>query len=189
MKPRFTWPNRVAAAVIASATILALTGCQHWKQYYSRPPAQPLGALIDPVWQMQERNAEMSDFVVHLHEWREHDSEFLNNSGEEHVKSIAARLKKGQDAFVIVERSKHTARPDTKYKFPVHTNPELDLRRREMIVRLLGAMGPLVRVWRTDHESRSPDALDRFASCRVDQALEHGRLQRVDLTYTGCFQE
>ncbi len=141
MKPRSMWPKKIAAAVVTGATLLALTGCQHWKQHYQRPPAEPLGGITDSIWQMQERNAEMSDFVVHLHEFREHDSELLNLSGEEHLKSIAARLRKGQDAYVIVERSKHTANENTKFKLPVHTNPELDLRRRELIVRLLGAMG------------------------------------------------
>lgn len=141
MKSRSTWPHRIVAAVVTGATMLALTGCQHWKTFYQRPPAEPLGGINDSIWQMQERNAEMSDFVVHLHEFRDHESVLLNFNGEEHLKSIATRLRKGQDAYVIVERSKHTPREDTKYRFPIHDNPELDLRRREMIVRLLGAMG------------------------------------------------
>jgi hypothetical protein len=109
--------------------------------FYEKPSAQPLGTYIDPVWQAQERNAEMSDFVVHVHEFRDRDSELLNQAGEEHLMSIAARLKKGQDAHVIVEWSKTTPRADTEHKYPVHTNAALDLRRREMVVRLLGAMG------------------------------------------------
>ena len=54
---------------------------------------------------------------------------------------IAARLIKGQDATVVVQRSKTTARPHTQYGYPVHTNPALDKRRRKIIVRSLEAFG------------------------------------------------
>ena len=141
MNARLTWMKTATSTAVVILVALATTGCQQWRQFYEKPGAQPLGTYIDPVWQAQERNAEMSNFVVHVHEFREFDGELLNHAGEEHLMSIAARLKKGQDAYVIVERSKTTPRADTVHKFPVHTNTALDLRRREMVVRLLGAMG------------------------------------------------
>jgi hypothetical protein len=111
--------------------VLATVGC--------RPPASPLGTLSDPVWQNQEYNAEHSDFVVHEHEFIA-DTEYLNTLGEDHLKQIAARLAAGQDALVLVERSMNSARPETVHKYRVHPNPELDVKRRDVVVRSLLAM-------------------------------------------------
>ena len=82
----------------------------------------------------------MSDFVVYQHEF-EKDTEYLNTDGEDHIKKIAARLGKGQDARVVIERTRLSTRPDTESQYPVHTNPDLDMRRREIVVRSLAAMG------------------------------------------------
>ena len=41
----------------------------------------------------------------------------------------------------MVERSSMSARQNTEYQYPIHPNPALDLRRREIIVRSLTAMG------------------------------------------------
>jgi len=109
----------------------AATGC--------RPPAPPLGTLSDPVWQNQEYNAEHSDFVIHEHEFIA-DTEYLNTLGEDHVKQIAARLASGHDGLVLIERSMNSARPETAYKYRVHPNPELDMKRRDIVVRSLLAM-------------------------------------------------
>lgn len=128
-------------AAVAAAALCIAAGCQtHWKDFYQRPSAQPLGTLIDPVWRNQEINAERSDFVVHEHEFAA-NSEILNTAGEDHVKQIAARLAAGHDAQVLIERGRSSARPDTKYQYRVHPDPELDLRRREIVVRSLLAMG------------------------------------------------
>jgi hypothetical protein len=104
-----------------------------------RPPAPPLGTLSDPVWQNQEYNAEHSDFVIHEHEFIA-DTEYLNTLGEDHVKQIAARLASGHDGLVLIERSMNSARPETAYKYRVHPNPELDMKRRDIVVRSLLAM-------------------------------------------------
>jgi len=98
-----------------------------------------MGTLSDPVWENQEANAERSDFVVHEHEFID-NGEFLNTAGEDHLKQIAARIVGGQDAQVIVERTRNFARPDTEYKYRVYTNPEMDMRRRDIVVRCLLAM-------------------------------------------------
>ena len=129
--------RKLLVAVIGVAA-LATAGCPYWGGF-GRPAASPLGTLSDPVWQNQESNAERSDFVVHEHEFVV-DAEFLNTAGEDHLKQIAARLTMGHDAQVLVERSMNSARPDTEYKFRVHPNPELDMRRRDIVVRCLIAM-------------------------------------------------
>lgn len=122
-----------------AVVLLAVTGCQGWGRIANPAPA-PLGALSDPIWRNQEANAERSDFVVYQHEFQG-DTEFLNTGGEDHVKQIAYRILRGQDAQVIVERSMTSARADTEFKYPVHPNPELDMRRRDIVVRSLAAMG------------------------------------------------
>lgn len=124
-------PGRSGRAVLLFGVLLAAVGC--------RPPAPPLGTFSDPVWQNQERNAERADFVVHEHEFIA-DTEYLNTAGEDHLRQIAARLTAGQDALVLIERSMNSARPETVYKYRVHPNPELDAKRREVVVRCLLAM-------------------------------------------------
>ncbi len=131
--------QRSAIAACTGVLILLFAGCQ-WRQYYAPPSPQPLGTLSDPVWQNQESNAEMADFIIYEHEFQR-DAEWLNTAGEDHVKQIAARLLGGQDARVVVERSMSSARDETEFGYPVHPNPELDLRRRDIIVRSLAAMG------------------------------------------------
>jgi len=130
-----------ALTTAAAAVVLLVVGCESpWKHYYQQPVAAPLGSISDSVWQRQEANAERSDFVVYEHEFAA-DSEFLNTGGEDHVKEIAARLAAGQDAQVLVERGSSSARAGTTHRYRVHPNPELDMRRREIVVRCLTAMG------------------------------------------------
>ena len=135
---------QLCRALLAVAGVLALTitGCPSWNWNdlgFHRPRAAPMGTLSDPVWQNQEHNAERSDFVVHEHEFTG-STEFLNTLGEDHLKQIAARIAAGQDAQILVERCRNYARPETEHKYPVHPNPDLDMRRREIVVRSLLAM-------------------------------------------------
>jgi hypothetical protein len=125
--------RKVLAGAAGILLLVVAAGCPQ------RPSVAPLGTLSDPVWENQEANAERSDFVVHEHEFID-NGEFLNTAGEDHVKQIAARIASGQDAQVLVERTRNFARPDTEYKYRVHTNPEMDMRRREIVVRALAAM-------------------------------------------------
>ena len=131
---------RLLAAALGVAVLAATSGCPGWPGGFGqRQATAPLGTLSDPVWQNQEFNAEKSDFVVHEHEFAD-NTEFLNTLGEDHLKQIAFRLSNGQDAHVIVERSRNFARPDTEYKYRVNTNPEMDMRRRDVVVRCLLAL-------------------------------------------------
>lgn len=132
---------RVSLLVAITAALLTAGGCKSpgWGRWSEPASVSPQGTLSDPVWQNQEYNAEKSDFVVHQHEFRD-ETEFLNTGGLDHVKQIAARILAGQDAQVIVERSQLSAKPNTQHKFPVHPNPDLDLRRRDIVVRCLLAL-------------------------------------------------
>ncbi len=150
----FARRTRLAIALVVAWGV-TLGGC--------RPPAPPLGTLSDPVWQNQEYNAEQADFVIHEHEFIA-DTEFLNTLGEDHLKQIAARLASGHDALVLIERSMNSARPETAYKYRVHPNPELDIKRREVVVRALLAM----RI--SDADSRTviaPDLAPRYRAAET----------------------
>jgi hypothetical protein len=157
---------------MAFAVLVVITapGCQGWNKLYDPPAAAPLGSLSDPVWQNQEINAEMANFIIHQHEFRK-DSEVLNTGGEDHVKQIAHRLHNGHDAKVVVERSFMSPRGNTQYKYPVHPDPKLDMRRREIIVRSLAAMGI------TDADSRvvvAPSFAQGLRAAEAEQAFRNG---------------
>jgi hypothetical protein len=126
--------------VSAGAILVIASGCQGWRHHYFDPTPAPLGALSDPVFQNQIANAERSDFVVYQHEFQG-QTEMLNTFGKDHVKQIAYRLRSGQDAQVLVERSMMSAREGTEFGYRVHPDPELDMRRRDIVVRSLLAMG------------------------------------------------
>lgn len=136
--------HKLAAFMAASAVLGGLTsGCCHFRQNYCGQlgdyTPKPLGTISDPIWQTQEANAEASDFVVHEHEFIGNSAR-LNKAGEEHVKQIAARA--GAVPFpILVEPCSMSVQEGTKYKFPVHNDPELDLQRRALIVQALVTLG------------------------------------------------
>lgn len=120
-----------------------LCGCAHPDAglfYRQPPPSPPLGTNSDTIWQIQESNAEASKFVVYQHEFKL-NSDRLNLGGEDHVKQIAVEVQAGALYPIVIERSMSSPRPDSKYLFPVNQNPELDLRRRHVVVQVLLAMG------------------------------------------------
>lgn len=134
--------NRARLMPVATCGLLALltVGCCKDKCAYMQPlePA-PLGTISDQVWRAQETNAEASDFVIHEHEFNGNTSR-LNSAGESHVRQVAARM--DETPFpVIIELSSMSRREGTKHGFPVHGDPELDQRRRELIVHTLTALG------------------------------------------------
>lgn len=125
----------LARAAACLAPLLLATGCGR-----NQIAATPLGTISDSIWQNQEHNAEASEFVVYQHEFQLNGAR-LNTNGEDHLKQIALRLSEGQNFPVVIERSNTTARSKTEYQYPVHPNPQLDLRRRAVVVRALSAMG------------------------------------------------
>jgi hypothetical protein len=108
-----------------------------------------LGTEVDMLMQEQEQNAEAFKYIIHVHEFELNEYHLghnvggvrLNEYGEDHVKRIAEQLRQGSHYPVVVERNQTSVRPDTQHKYPVHFDPELDLRRREVIVRALTKMG------------------------------------------------
>lgn len=169
-----TQSRRLAATIAASTLVGGLSmGCCGFKQTYCCQQGditpQPLGTISDQVWQKQEENAEASDFVVYEHEFVGNSIK-LNQAGEEHVKQIAARA--AQVPFpIIVEQSSMTADPNSKYKYPIHNDPELDLQRRALIVQALHTMGVV------DAEQRvvvSPALTPGFEEFEGERALSRG---------------
>lgn len=130
------------AAVLGISGFLTLAGGCCWPE---KTPTPPLGTQSDGIWRRQEVGASASDFVIYQSEFvADPDNKGvirLNMAGEDHLKSIAARLHCGAPLPVIVERSMTSVDPDSKYKYPVNPNPELDMKRREVVVRSLMALG------------------------------------------------
>ena len=128
--------------MIASAGLFAgcccATKCEKCA-YMGDITPHPLGTLSDPVWQQQESNAEASDFVIYEHEWNGNTVD-LNDAGKDHVKQIAARLE-ATPYPVIIQKSSMSIDPESKFKYPVNNDPQLDLDRRTLIVNALNAMG------------------------------------------------
>jgi uncharacterized membrane protein YgcG len=132
-------PKIASLPAIALAAML-ISGCQH-KQHHAEIPydsVAPLGTISDDIWQKQEENGEASDFVIV-------ESEFvgatakLNAAGEDHIKQIAVRM--GSTPFpVVVEPSSMSVRESSEYKYPIHGNDDLDMHRRNVIVKMLQAM-------------------------------------------------
>lgn len=151
--------KRISRATRAAATGLlvltasaAISGCHFGAApFLYVPPVPPhmLGTQTDGIMEQQEVNAEASKYVIYVHEFKlpeQHEGRVvsplrLNTYGEDHVKRIAASLRAGANFPVVVERSQTSVDPNTTYKYPVHFNPDLDLKRREVVVAALTEMG------------------------------------------------
>ncbi len=107
-----------------------------------KTPTPPLGVQSDAIWRRQEAGASASDFVIPQSEFAtDSDTIQLNAAGQDHLKAIAARLHCGAPLPVIVERSSTSVNPESRYDYPVNPSPELDMKRREYIVKSLVALG------------------------------------------------
>jgi len=108
-----------------------------------------LGTQVDQVNLMQEENAEASKFVVYEHEFELNKTRedgqveglHLNEYGQDHLRRIAENMRSGAPYPIVVEQSQTSAKAGTKYSYPVHYNADLDLKRREVVVRALTRMG------------------------------------------------
>lgn len=135
------------------ASLLAMTvvssGCQTIYSTVNEPTPPMLGQTVDRINIQQEDNAEASKYVVYEHEFdlvkfedgKNMGGYRLNEAGEDHIKQIAANVKRGAPFPVIVERSQTSVWPHTEHKYPVHYNPMLDMQRRAVIVRALNELG------------------------------------------------
>jgi hypothetical protein len=134
----------VGLALALCALSLVTTGCGYFRRArvaYQRPsPPPPLGTISDSLWTNMESNAEASDFIIYEHEFVYRKTR-LNDAGQDHLKQLAARIQSGQDMPVMIERGRTAEREDTEYKYPVHLDPDLDNKRRGVVVRSLEALG------------------------------------------------
>ncbi len=126
------------SAVACSGLFIGCTACEKCADMGDITP-QPLGTVSDPVWQQQEANAEASDFVVHEHEWNGNTVN-LNLAGKDHLKEIAARA--AATPFpILIERSSMSIDPDSRFKYAVNNDEELDAQRQAFVVQALNQMG------------------------------------------------
>jgi hypothetical protein len=182
--------GRRTATLIALGLAVTMSGCAKRRagSFYAQPaPPAPLGTISDPIWQTQEVNAEAAKFIVYDHEFKLNGVR-LNLAGQDHVKQIAAELQRGAEFPVVVERSMTSEIEGTRYnkhKLPVNENPELDLKRREVIVRALTAMGI------DDAEQRvvvAPDFSQGLTGGEAEQAYGRGISQNnLNGNYGGGF--
>src|SRR4051812_37532444 len=102
--------------------------------HFQPPPAPtPLGTHVDEINRLQEDNAEAAKFIIYQHEFDINElvdgqnvgGYRLNEYGEDHVRKIAEQLRHGVMYPVVVERNQMSARPDTRFHYPVHFDPEL----------------------------------------------------------------
>ena len=187
-----SWRLGLGLAVALSAA----GGCAHGDKaaVYYEPPSPPpmLGAAVDELNHAQEENAEPAKFIIYQHEFQMNEvvdgrnvgGVRLNEYGEDHVKRIADALKQGAPWPVIVERSQTSARPDTEFQYPVHFNPELDLKRREGVVRALVRMGI------ADAEERvvvAPSFAQPITAEEAERAYYRGTSGRTGAGFGGGF--
>jgi hypothetical protein len=146
----FRSPVEYAICLCSLSVLLAAAGCTAPSMFYQAPPPpEMLGTKVDQLNQIQEENAELSKFVIYQHEFelnKEKEGVLvagvrLNEYGEDHVRRIAENVRNGASYPVVIERSQTSAKAGTKYNYPVHLNPDLDMKRREAVVLALGRMG------------------------------------------------
>lgn len=103
-------------------------GCHHGGGPGYDPPFA-LGQVTDAHWETQQTNAEAADFIFYDHDFIS-DSARLTPDAEKKLMSVALRLPHVPFP-VVVEESQHDAKP------------ELDGRRRRVIVEQLARLGAL----------------------------------------------
>ncbi len=137
--PILNWARLMPTATCGLLALLTVGCCKDKCAYMQPSDPTPLGCYSDQAWKLQEANAEASDFVIHEHEFHGNTSR-LNSLGESHVRQVAARM--GENGYpVIIESSSMSSRDDTVHGFPVHNDPALDQRRREVLVHTLIELG------------------------------------------------
>jgi hypothetical protein len=139
----------LALMALSACALAAAGGCRNACMFYQAPSAGMLGISVDQYNEQQEHNAEAAKYIVYQHEFELNeyrDGENvggyrLNEAGEDHLKKIAYNLRRGSPYQVIVERSQTSVKPGTTYEYPIHRDPELDQKRRLVVVRALTRMG------------------------------------------------
>ncbi len=150
MFPRKLGMLRDAALLVGLAPIgLGLVGCR-WPEYVDTTAPPPLGTGIDHIMKTQEENAEAWKYMVYMHEFELNEVDDqgnniggwrLNEAGEDHVRQIAVNMKRGDQFPIVIERSDTSAKPGTRFNYPVHYNDALDGKRRQVVVAVLNSLG------------------------------------------------
>jgi hypothetical protein len=133
--------RRFGLALLPAACLLVFSGCQCCSGWfggrafvpreqkagpgYDRP--FPLGQVTDAHWDTQETNAEAAKFILYDHEFVGSTAK-LTPKGQKHLVQMALRLEHVPFP-VVVEQS-----PEGRY-------PQLDLQRRQEVVRYLKELG------------------------------------------------
>ena len=91
------------------------------------PDVLPLGSVTRAHWDVMQTNGEAGDFVMYRNEFVDNSSE-LSPYGRDHIQEIAARMP-STPFPILVQRSWNNA------------DPELDQVRRDIVVRVLTALG------------------------------------------------
>ena len=145
-------PCMLAPCMLALCVLATAAGCQQGAAslFYSPPPPPPmLGSVVDQLGEAQEHNGEVFKYIVHQHEFDLNDYEDgqrfggwkLNEYGEDHVKKIAENVKRGVPYPVVIERNNTSVKDGTKFAYPVHFDPDLDMKRRAVVVKALTRLG------------------------------------------------
>jgi len=145
------WKKQIVSVTVMLMTCIIVSfGCRsNQREVIDVPPPAPLGHQVDQFNRIQQNNADAAKFIIPVHEFELNDPSVrdgrsgwrLNGFGEDHVKQIAASLKRGNHFPVVVERSQTSVKPGTKYEYPVHFNSKLDESRRQLVVTALNALG------------------------------------------------
>ncbi len=128
-------------SLAASVLMATLGGCAElngWSEF-GDVRSLPLGSASREIWNEQETMAEASKLVIHEHEFKPHSIQ-LNSAGIDHVRQIARVVQDGVDFPVVVERTMYGDRQGENH-YPVNPNPELDNKRRDIIVATLQRLG------------------------------------------------
>ena len=147
----FRSPVKYATCLCSLSVLLAAAGCTTPSLFYQPPPPpEMLGTKVDQLNQIQEENAEASKFVIYQHEFELNKNQGRRNGGGDSPERVRRRSRqadrrKRAQRRLRTRSSSNAARPvlkaGTKYKYPVHFNPDLDMKRREVVVRALTRMG------------------------------------------------
>ncbi|MCG8586747.1 MAG: hypothetical protein MI757_18750 [Pirellulales bacterium] len=136
----------ILAILLATVSVSTLAGCHHFRKNNcdecgdngrgrgrgaGSGPAYdypfPLGQVTDAHWETQQTNAEASDFVFYDHEFVG-STDKLAPGAKKHLMQVALRLEHVPFP-VVIEQSQH------------NRTPELDQKRRKMIVEQLARLG------------------------------------------------
>ncbi len=119
------WIKQWGGAAVLGA-LAGASGCHHYGGGPEYDPPFPLGQVSDSFWETQQTNAEAADFIFYDHDFSG-DSATLTPGATRKLEAVALRLEHAPFP-VVVEESPHRGRP------------ELDQKRRQVVVEQLARL-------------------------------------------------